>query len=264
MADRPENPEGQARDLAERVVVVTGGGQGIGREFALGFARAGASVAIADLNADRAAQVAAELQAAGGHAFACAMDVGDANSVRAGFDLIRTKLGRIDGLVNNAAIFSTLKMRPFDEIPLEEWEQVLRVNLTGVFLCCQSAAKIMKPQGYGRIINMSSAAVKLGRPNYLHYIASKSALIGMTSSLARELGGYGVTVNAICPGAIFTEIPRETVTAAQKAQIVSSQCVPRPGAPTDLVSTACYLLSPASSFVTGQTITVDGGAIHAG
>jgi len=124
-------------------------------------------------------------------------DVADPDSVEAMARTVLEAYGRIDVLVNNAAIFSTLEMRPFDEIPLEEWDRVLRVNLTGAFLCARAVAGAMRKAGWGRIINIASGAVSLGRPYYLHYVASKSALVGMTNSLARELGGYGITVNAI-------------------------------------------------------------------
>jgi NAD(P)-dependent dehydrogenase (short-subunit alcohol dehydrogenase family) len=153
-------------------------------------------------------------------------------------------------------------MRPFDEIALSEWERVLRVNVTGVFLCSAAVAPIMREARWGRIINMSSGAVTLGRPNYLHYVTSKSALIGMTNSLARELGGYGITVNAIMPGPVFTEIPRATVTPEQKEKLVAAQCIARPQTPADLLGTVLFLASDASAFLTGQSITVDGGCAH--
>ena len=129
---------------------------------------------------------------------------------------VEAEFGRIDILINNAAIFSTLEMRPFDQIPLAEWEAVLRVNVTGAFLCTRAVVAAMRRAGFGRIINMASGAVTLGRPNYLHYITSKAALEGMTRSLARELGPHGITVNAILPGATFTEIERKTVTPGAK------------------------------------------------
>jgi 3-oxoacyl-[acyl-carrier protein] reductase len=175
---------------------------------------------------------------------------------------VQNQFGRIDILINNAAIFSTLEMRPFDQIPLAEWEEVIRVNLTGPFLCTRAVLPAMRRAKWGRIINMASGAVTLGRPNYLHYIASKAALAGMTGSMARELGPHGITVNAILPGATFTEIERKTVTPEQKAKIVAMQCIPRPEVPDDLVGIALFLASDASGFLTGQALTVDGGATH--
>ncbi|MGE0737254.1 MAG: SDR family NAD(P)-dependent oxidoreductase [Alphaproteobacteria bacterium] len=248
--------------LKDRVVVITGAGQGIGRHFAQRFAGLGAIPVIAELDMARAERVRNEIVQHGGRALAVQTDVADAKSVDAMAARVMSEFGRFDVLVNNAAIFSTLKMRPFDQIPLEEWEQVMRVNVTGVFLCCKTAAPIMRRQRFGRIINMASAAVTMGRPNYLHYIASKSALIGMSRSLARELGADGVTVNSILPGATFTEVPRETVTDEQKARIVSGQCIPRPEAPSDLAGAALFLASDDSAFMTGQSLTVDGGNTH--
>lgn len=242
-----------------RVAIVTGAGQGLGRAFAKAFAAEGATPVVAELNSAKGREVADET---GG--FFVETDVGDAASVRAMAGAVLDKFGRIDVLVNNAAIFSTLEMRPFDEIPLEEWERVLRVNLTGPFLCARAVAPAMRKANWGRIINIASGAVSLGRPNYLHYIASKAGLAGMTNSLARELGAHGITVNAILPGATFTEIPRKTVTPEQKKAIVGMQCIPRPEVPEDLVGAVLFLASPAAGFVTGQSLTVDGGATHRG
>jgi NAD(P)-dependent dehydrogenase (short-subunit alcohol dehydrogenase family) len=242
-----------------RVAIITGAGQGLGRAFAHGFAAQGAVPVIAEINEDKGRAVAAET---GG--LYVRTDVSDPASVDAMARAVLDAYGRIDVLVNNAAIFSTLEMRPFEEIPLEEWERVLRVNLTGPFLCARAVAPAMRKAGWGRIINIASAAVSLGRPNYLHYIASKAGLAGMTNSLARELGPHGITVNAILPGATFTEIPRKTVTPEQKKAIVGMQCIARPELPEDLVGVVLFLASPASGFVTGQALTVDGGATHRG
>jgi NAD(P)-dependent dehydrogenase (short-subunit alcohol dehydrogenase family) len=242
-----------------RVAIITGAGQGLGRAFAHGFGAQGAVPVIAEINDDKGRAVAAET---GG--LYVRTDVSDPASVDAMARAVLDAYGRIDVLVNNAAIFSTLEMRPFEEIPLEEWERVLRVNLTGPFLCARAVAPAMRKAGWGRIINIASAAVSLGRPNYLHYIASKAGLAGMTNSLARELGPHGITVNAILPGATFTEIPRKTVTPEQKKAIVGMQCIARPELPEDLVGVVLFLASPASGFVTGQALTADGGATHRG
>jgi NAD(P)-dependent dehydrogenase (short-subunit alcohol dehydrogenase family) len=248
--------------LAGRVAIVTGGGQGLGRAFAKAFAAAGATAVIADIDDNKAASVSAEIMKAGGKALAVETDVADEASVALMVEVVKDQLGRIDILVNNAAIFSTLKMRPFEKIPLDEWERVLRVNVTGAFLCARAVLPAMRRRKWGRIINISSGAVALGRPNYLHYITSKAALIGMSRAMARELGPAGITVNAILPGATFTEIKRKTVTPAQKKKIIAMQCIPRAETPPDLVGTVLFLSSDASAFITGQSINVDGGATH--
>jgi NAD(P)-dependent dehydrogenase (short-subunit alcohol dehydrogenase family) len=251
-----------APSLAGRVAIVTGAGQGIGRAFARAFAQAGATAVIAERNRDKAVAVAGEITVAGGRALAIETDVADPASVQRMVAEIERRLGRIDILVNNAAIFSTLEMRPFEQIPLAEWEAVLRVNVTGPFLCASAVVPVMRRAKWGRIINIASGAVLLGRPNYLHYIASKGAVDAMSRSMARELGPDGITVNAVLPGATFTEIERKTVTPEQKARIIGMQCVPRAETPEDLVGTVLFLASEGAAFLTGQRLVVDGGAAH--
>jgi 3-oxoacyl-[acyl-carrier protein] reductase len=238
---------------------VTGAGQGIGRAFAERFVAEGAAVVVADRNADAARTTAEKITAGGGRAVAATVDVTDPDGVEAVVaETVRT-WGRLDVLVNNAAIFSTITMKPFDEIDLAEWDAVVRVNLTGTFICCKAAAPIMREQGFGRIVNISSSTVLMGRAEYAHYVASKAGVIGLTRALARELGPHGVTVNAIMPGSTETEVPRETVTPEQAASIVGAQSVKRRIGANDIVGAAVYLASQDADFVTGQTIVVDGG-----
>jgi NAD(P)-dependent dehydrogenase (short-subunit alcohol dehydrogenase family) len=239
-----------------RVVVITGAGQGIGRATAKAMAEAGALPVIAEIDEAKGQSVAREI---GNRAMAVRTDVADPASLEAMVGAVLEAHGKIDVLINNAAIFSTLDMRPFWEIPLEEWDAVLRVNVTGCFLAARAVVETMRAAKFGRIVNFSSAAVAMGRPNYTHYTTSKAALIGMTRSMARELGPDGVTVNAIMPGATFTEIERKTVTPEQKAAILAAQSIPRPETPADLVGTLMFLASDASAFMTGQCLTVDGG-----
>ena len=248
--------------VRDKIVVVTGAGQGIGRTFAKVFAAAGAVPVIAEINGEKAEAVSAEIREAGGRAAVAVADMSNADAVEGMVSRLVSEFGRIDVLINNAGIFSTLKMRPFDEIPLEEWRKVLEVNITGVMLCCRAVVPHMRAAGWGRIVNMSSGSILLGRANYLHYTTSKSALVGMTRSMAREVGASGITVNAVMPGAVVTEIPRETVTPEQREAINARQCIPRAQTPDDLVGLMLFLASEGSRFMTGQTINIDGGAAH--
>ena len=245
--------------LEGQVAIVTGGGQGIGRVFAQSFAAAGAIAIVADRNPETARSVAASI---GERAMAVEVDVGDEASVARMVADVEARHGRIDALINNAAIFSTLTMRPFDEIPVEEWNQVMRVNLNGPFLCARGVLPAMRRAKRGRIVNIASGAVTLGRPGYLHYIASKAALIGMSRSMARELGPDNITVNSILPGATFTEIERKTITPEWVERIVAQQCIDRPQTPEDLAGAILFLCSDAAEFITGQALTIDGGATH--
>lgn len=255
-------PYGRDFDVTGRVAVITGAGQGIGREYARQFAAAGAHAIIAEANLDRARAVQHEIEAAGGSALAVHTDVGDPASVQAMVDEVVAAHGRVDVLVNNAGIFTSLKMKPFEDIPLDEWDRVLRVNITGCYLTARAVTPHMRNRAWGRIINITSGSVPLGVRNYLHYVTSKSALIGMTNSMARELGSAGITVNAVQPGGTFTEVPRETLTEEGKARLIASQCIPREEVPMDLVGLVLFLSSPAAQFITGQTIAVDGGLTH--
>jgi NAD(P)-dependent dehydrogenase (short-subunit alcohol dehydrogenase family) len=254
-----------ARDFSVegRVVIITGAAQGIGRELARQFAAAGAVSVVADLNIDKAEAVVKEIQNAGGRGLAAEVDVSDESSVSAMVDTVIEKLGRVDVLINNASIFATLEKAPFDEIPVAQWERVLKVNITGTYLCVRAVAAHMRKAGFGRIINVSSDSVTRGTVNYLHYVTSKSAVIGMTNSLARELGGYGITVNCVRPGSVATEVDRSVnPTVEVRERAASLQCIPRGMVPTDLVGIMLFLATPASAFITGQTIACDGGYTH--
>jgi NAD(P)-dependent dehydrogenase (short-subunit alcohol dehydrogenase family) len=258
----PAIDRGRNFDVAGRVVIVTGGGQGIGREYVKQYAAAGAIPIIAELNAEKAKAVEEEVRAAGHKALAVVTNVADPASVDALVERVMSEFGRIDVLVNNAGIFTTLKMRPFQDIPLDEWNTVLNVNITGCYLTARAVAPTMMNAKWGRIINITSGSVPLGVKNYLHYVTSKSALIGMSNSMARELGAFGITVNAVQPGGTFTEIPRETITEEGKARLIASQCIPREEVPMDLVGLVIFLSTEASGFITGQTIACDGGLTH--
>lgn len=249
-------------DLEGRVAIITGAGQGIGRVYAHHFAAAGARVVIAELDAENARAVAREIADQHGDVIAIETDVADEQSVAAMVTRTVDKFGAVDVLVNNAAIFTTLSRQPFEDIPLADWEHVMRVNVTGSFLCARAVAPVMRKAGWGRIINISSSTVPLGLPMFLHYVTSKAAVIGMTRSMARELGKDGITVNAILPGLTTTEVEALGRTREGIAAVVARQCIPRPEVPEDLVGMVLFLASPAAAFVTGQSITVDGGAAH--
>jgi 3-oxoacyl-[acyl-carrier protein] reductase len=245
--------------LQDRVAIVTGGGQGLGRAFAHALAREGASVAIAELDGSRGEAVAEEVRAAGGQALAVATDVAAEDSTRALAATVHERFGRIDVLVNNAAIFSTIKMRPFDEIPVDEWDALMAVNVRGVFLCCKAVAPYMRQQRSGKIINIASVVFDLGRAHYLHYVASKGAVIGITRGVATELGDFNINANAISPSATHHEVRRESVTPEGAQEFANQQAIKRPEVPEDLIGTVIFLASPASDFITGQTFNVDGG-----
>lgn len=246
-----------------QTVVVTGAGQGLGRAFAQDLAGRGWQVAIADLNGDRANQVAKEIANSGGTARAFTCDVSDPSQVAELAQAITAQLGTVTGLVNNAAIFSTLRMGPFEDIDPDTWDRVLRVNVTGAFLMCQAFIPAMKTTGYGKVVNISSATVLIGRPGYLHYVTSKAALIGLTRALASEVGQNGITVNAITPGSTATEIERETITQDQRQAMAAATAMRRVQVPADLTGAVAFLLSRDSDFITGQTLNVDGGlAFH--
>jgi NAD(P)-dependent dehydrogenase (short-subunit alcohol dehydrogenase family) len=256
-------PHAREFSVKDRVIIVTGAGRGIGRELSRQFAAAGATVVVADINRINADRVRREIELSGGKAAAVAVDVGDKASVQAMSEAAVARLGRIDVLINNAAIFATLQKKPFWKIPVDEWERVMHVNVTGVFLSVCAVLPVMRQQKWGRIINISSDSVPKGVPNYLHYVSSKSAIIGMTNAMARELGPHGITVNCIRPGGVATEVDRVVnPTIERRIAQLNEQCIPRGMVSSDLVGLAMFLSTSASDFITGQTIACDGGMTH--
>jgi len=243
--------------LAGKVAIVTGGTRHIGAVYCRKLAAEGAAVIIADvLDGDKVVQ---EITAAGGRAMALKVDVSkEEDTIQMAAETVKT-FGRIDILVNNAAIFINIQRQPFYEITAEEWDRVSAVNIKGPFLCAKAVFPQMKKQRSGKIINISSSTAFAGTPLFLHYVASKAALIGMTRSLAREVGEFGICVNAIAPGLVQHEgqtAPKEFTEFQLKARSIK-----RLQTPEDLLGVLVYLASPDSDFVTGQTILVDGGGI---
>jgi NAD(P)-dependent dehydrogenase (short-subunit alcohol dehydrogenase family) len=248
--------------LDGRTVVVTGGGQGLGRAYAHRTAADGATVVIADINSEGAEKVAAEIVAEGGRAESWRLDVADPASCADFADFLASGYGALHGLVNNAAIFSTIAMKPFWEIPVEEWDRLMAVNLRGPFLLTSALLPSLRVSGNASVVNVASDAVWLGRKGYLHYVASKGGVSGMTMSMSHELGDDGIRVNAISPGPTYTEVPRGTVSVAQKQAMHDAQALHRDAGPDDMVGVVSFLLSDDSRFVTGQTISVSGGLVH--
>lgn len=240
--------------LKDKVVIVTGAGGGLGKAFAKAFAKAGAKVAIADINADGAVQTSREIEGS----IAVTVDVTSEESVNAMAQKVVDSFGRIDILINNAAIYAGIQRKPFYELSEKEWDLVMDVNLKGTWMASKAVFAFMKAQGGGKIINISSATVMSGSPQWSHYVASKGGVIGLTRSMAREVGDFNINVNNIAPGFTLTEASLSLMDNA-KEYGVQRGAIKRGSTADDIVGTALYLASWASDFVTGQTIVVDGG-----
>ena len=244
--------------LAGRTIVVTGAATGIGQAFAIGAAAQGANVVVADMNA--ADETLAAIEAAGGQALAVRVDVADDASVQEMAAAALHRFGRIDGLVNNAAYFREVTLTPFEALDLAQWDRVFAVNVRGVWQCCKAVIPAMRERKSGAIVNIASVVALAGQPGYLHYVASKGAVLSMTKALAKECGPHGVRVNVIAPGFVITDATKNRPVEWQQS-FLKARAISREQRPDDLVGTALYLLSDLAAFVSGQTIVVDGGHI---
>lgn len=249
------------RGLRDRVVIITGAGQGIGRNHAKRFAEQGSHVVIAEFNGDAGRNVEREITEAGGSALFVETDVSNTESTLNMADQALKKFGRIDCLINNAALFSKITMGPFWDLPEAEWRAAMDVNVTGAFLCSRAVVPTMQERKWGRIINVSSGTVTMGRENYLHYITSKSAVIGMTRAMARELGNWNITVNTFWPAVTKTEVERPSVPNAMFEKFAEMQCIHRLSDMDDLSAGVMFICSDDAGFMTGQGLAVDGGIV---
>ncbi len=245
-----------------KVAIVTGAQTGIGRAIALKLAAEGAAVVLADI-AD-AEPVAAEIRASGARALAVRTDVADEASVAHMVGQTVQAFGRLDVLVNNAAIASTIELRPFEQITAAEWRRMQDVNAMGPFLCTRAVAPHMRGQQQGRIVNITSGTAFKGAPFMLDYVASKGALMTMTRALARELGKDFITVNAVSPGYTLSEgnLANEEFLASYREAAIQTRAVPRDGWPADIVGAVAFLASDDAAFVSGQILAVDGGSVY--
>ena len=245
--------------MSGRVCLITGAGQGIGEALARHFAERGDRVVVADRNAETGNRIATEIREAGGEGMFAPVEITDAKSVGGMVEQAEQAFGPVEVLINNARRTETQQF-PIEEISDEEWSSTVQTNLTGAFYCVRAVVPGMKRAGWGRIINMSSSTVLQppGQRHYAHYITSKAGLIGMTRALSRELGLYGITVNALLPGSVDTGVRREGFSSAGQGAN-SVQSIPRREVPADLVGAAYFFASDESSFITGQSLPVDGG-----
>jgi 3-oxoacyl-[acyl-carrier protein] reductase len=241
--------------LKDKVALVTGASQGIGRDTALALAEAGAKVAVAARNEEKLSALVAQITDAGGTAFAVKMDVAEAEQVKSGFKQVLEKFGRLDILVNNAAITRdglALRMKA------DDWEAVLRTNLTGAHLCIQQALMTMMRARAGRIINISSVVAQSGNAGQANYVAAKAGLIGLTKAIAVEIASRNITVNAVAPG--FIETPMTDVLSDEiKQQLKTRIPLGRMGSPRDVAAAIVFLASDEAGYITGHVLNVNGG-----
>ena len=247
--------------LQGKVAIVTGGARGLGKAYALRLAEEGARVVVVDVL--ETGLVQKEIEAKGGEALALQMDVTDEKGTEEMAQKTIDRFGRIDILINNAAMFASISKKPFYDISGSEWDQVIGVNLKGTFLCSKAVYPQMEKQGKGKIINVSSGTFYKGIPFFLHYVTTKGGVIAFTRALAREVGDQGICVNAIAPGLTVSDGTAEnpSYTDDYYKATVNTRCIKKIETPEDLTGTIVFLASDDSNMITGQTIVVDGGAV---
>jgi NAD(P)-dependent dehydrogenase (short-subunit alcohol dehydrogenase family) len=253
-------------DLKGKVAIVTGGARGIGKAYVEGLVRSGAAVLIADILEDRAAETAAAVRAAGGHAAAQRLDVIDPASVKAMAEAAVSQFGGIDILVNNAAAFGDLKPTSFADLDIARWDRTMAINLRGPLLCIQAVAPHMRARGGGAIVNIASIAA-FGMAGMLDYSTSKAAVIGLTKNVSLELGRDNIRINAIAPGGVATEAAAGLTggdAVAFETRTTANQSIKSPLRPESMVGPMLYLVSDASALMTGQTLIIDGGRYFLG
>jgi len=248
------------------VAIVTGGARGIGQAYCLGLARAGAKVVVADVL--ETGETVAKIKELGAAAVGVHVDVARFNSAQAMTTRTIEAFQKIDILVNNAALMANLTPGPFTQIPEDEWDRVMAVNVKGIWHCIRAVTPSMSQQQYGKIINISSTTVLMGIPGLLHYVTSKGAVFAMTRALSRELGPLGIRINTIMPGLTQSQAIKDMVAAfpeqlgEMSKQLAAQAALGREQYPEDLVGTVLFLASEDSDFITGQNFTVDGGVVH--
>ena len=251
--------------IKDKVVIVTGAAGGLGQMFALRLAKEGAKVVVADI-ADLTATVDL-IEKEGGEVLAAKVDITSQSSVEAMCKETFEKYGRIDGLINNAAVYANLKMLPFDQIDEKDWDLVMNVNVKGVWICCKSVFPYMKKQGSGSIVNISSSSVLEGNPYFAHYVTSKGAVWAMTRSISRNAGEYNIRVNSITPGYTMTEASKSLAGDPESYKKnyednIAKRALKKALEAEDIVGGAIFLISDDSKCITGQNINIDGGGIH--